>query len=59
MNPVVLGALIGAVPVLLASPIATWSAVRSARIGLLATELTLKADHERWLRESAARPTSI
>ena len=48
MNPVVLGALIGEVPV---PPIATWSAVRSARIGLVSTELTLKADHNRWLRE--------
>jgi hypothetical protein len=51
MNPIVLGALIGAIPALLAATLATWAAVRSGRVSLEQTELTLRADHERWLRE--------
>ena len=51
MNPIVLGALIGAIPALLAGALATWAAVRSGRVSLEQTELTLRAEHERWLRE--------
>jgi hypothetical protein len=51
MNPIVLGALIGAIPALLGGALATWAAMRSSRISMDQTELTLRADHERWLRE--------
>ena len=51
MNPIVLGALIGAIPALLAGALSTWAAVRGGRVSLEQTELTLRADHERWLRE--------
>jgi hypothetical protein len=51
LNPIVLGALIGAIPALLAGALSTWAAVRGGRVSLERTELTLRADHERWLRE--------
>jgi hypothetical protein len=51
MNPVVLGALIGAIPALLAAALATWAAVRTSRISIEQTQLTHAADHARWLRD--------
>jgi gas vesicle protein len=47
MNPVVLGALVGAVPGTVAAGLTTWSAGRSARA-------SLAADYNRWLREKRA-----
>jgi hypothetical protein len=54
MNPIVLGALIGAIPALLAGALATWAAVRTSRVSLEQTELTLAAEHARWLRDKQA-----
>jgi hypothetical protein len=51
MNPIVLGALISAGPVLVASALGTWATVRTARVSIDQTELTLAADHARWLRD--------
>jgi hypothetical protein len=51
MNPIVLGALISAGPVLVASALGTWATVRTARVSADQTELTLAADHARWLRD--------
>jgi len=51
MNSVVLGALIGASPALLAGVLTAWVAMRSAQASREQAELALRADHERWLRE--------
>jgi len=51
MDPIVEGALIGAVPALLGGALATWAALRASRISLEQTELALAADHARWLRD--------
>ena len=52
MNPVVQGALIGAIPALMAAALATWAAVRTSRVSLEQTNLTLAVDHARWLHDS-------
>jgi hypothetical protein len=51
MNPIVLGALISAGPVLAASALGAWATVRTAQVSAGQTELTLAADHARWLRD--------
>jgi hypothetical protein len=51
MNPIVLGALISAGPVLAASALGAWATVRTAGVSADQTELTLAADHARWLRD--------
>jgi hypothetical protein len=51
MNPIVLGALISAGPVLAASALGAWATVRTAQVSAGQTGLTLAADHARWLRD--------
>jgi len=51
MNPIVLGALISAGPVLAASALGARATVRTAGVSAEQTELTLAADHARWLRD--------
>jgi hypothetical protein len=51
MNPIVLGALISAGPVLAASALGAWATVRTAQVSAGKTELTLAADRARWLRD--------
>src|SRR5215469_3117799 len=51
MNPIVLGALISAGPVLAASALGARATVRTAGVSAEQTELTLAADPARWLRD--------
>lgn len=51
MNPVILGAVIGAVPGTLAAALGTWAAVRSGKVNLSQTQLTLATEHQQWLRD--------
>lgn len=47
MNPIVLGAIIGAVPTVVTAGVAAWAASR-------VSNRTLGADHAKWLREKRA-----
>lgn len=54
MNPAILGALIGTIPGTLAAGQTAWVSMRSSRVSQEQARLTLKADHDRWLRERRA-----
>jgi hypothetical protein len=51
MDPLILGAIIGAVPGSLAAGLSTWAAVRAGKINLSQTRLTLATEHQQWLRD--------
>jgi hypothetical protein len=54
VNPVITGALIGAIPGTLAAGLTMWAAIHSNRFNLRQTSLILEAEHDRWLREKRA-----
>ncbi len=50
VNPVILGAIIGAVPGTAAATLSTWAALRAGKMNLSQTQLTLATEHQQWLR---------
>jgi hypothetical protein len=51
MNPIVLGAIIGAVPALIGSALTVWVTRRADTARLRQAELTIAAEHAQWLRD--------
>lgn len=51
MNPVVLGALIGAIPGTIAAALATWASVRAGKLAAEQVRLAQVTEHATWLRD--------
>ena len=55
MNPVILGAIIGAVPGTAAATLSTWAALRAGKMNFSQTQLTLATEHQQWLRNKRSK----